>query len=199
MRRITISIALAIAVSILLPSSICFAQQAASDQSSASRQDVSPMGSPILGDGTRNYIPIWVKTNYLQSSVIYQDANKNIGVGTTTPAAALDVNGNINTAMTYQIGTSTVLSVGNPDPFSVFLGVSAGSGSGNGNTFLGGVAGFNNSTGSANTFTGVAAGYSSTTGSVNTFTGYNAGEFNTTGNSNTFTGDRKSTRLNSSH
>jgi hypothetical protein len=146
------------------------------------------MGSPILGDGTRNYIPIWVKTNYLQSSVIYQDANKNIGVGTTTPAAALDVNGNINTAMTYQIGTSTVLSVGNPDPFSVFLGVSAGSGSGNGNTFLGGVAGFNNSTGSANTFTGVAAGYSSTTGSVNTFTGYNAGEFNTTGNSNTFTG-----------
>ena len=41
MRRIAISIVLAIAVSILLPSSICFAQQAASDQQSASRQDVS--------------------------------------------------------------------------------------------------------------------------------------------------------------
>lgn len=171
------------------------------------------MGSAILGDGTRNYIPLWVKFNYLQSSVIYQDASKNIGVGTTTPAATLDVNGNINAAMTYGIRGSTVVSTAGAD--NTFLGVGAGhssaggyqntfvgenagySGDGSGNVFVGISAGYNN-TGHWNEFFGQVAGYNNH-GNGNTFLGHGAGYQNTDASQNTFVGYQSGSNTETGH
>ena len=150
-------------------------------------------GPVIGGDGTRNYIPIWSTPSYLLSSVIYQDASRNIGIGTTTPVATLDVNGGVNSATNYQIGGSGVLSIGSSPDQNVFLGQGAGSsniaGQGRSNAFSGYQAGFSNTTGSFNTFTGAQAGSANTTGVQNVFNGVVAGESNTTGFQNTFVGE----------
>ena len=45
----------------------------------------------ITGSGTQNYLPIWNTSNSLSSSIIYQDSNGNIGIGTTSPSADLHV------------------------------------------------------------------------------------------------------------
>jgi Chaperone of endosialidase len=202
---------LAIAVSILLLVSLCSAQQT----SATTPPNSEPQGSPALppgpvlgGDGIPYYIPLWRTNDYLLSSVIYQNGSS-IGIGTTTPAATLDVNGGINTAQTYEVGGSSVLSIGSPSDANLFLGAGAGSSniagqgryntfsgsdagnqntSGNGNTFYGSQAGVLNTTGEQNTFSGSEAGFANTTGNYNTFSGAAAGDFNTTGNYNTFSG-----------
>jgi hypothetical protein len=56
-------------------------------------------------------------------------------------------------------------------------------------TFIGGSAGYSNTTGSWNTFLGFNAGYSNTTGIQNTFLGQGAGYSNTTGINNTVLGN----------
>src|SRR5271167_3643208 len=192
MRRICIVIAL----STLLLISLCLAQQTSSNQQTNPGQNASPIriGGPIIGgDGTKNYIAIWSTPNYLLSSDIYQTSGGKVGIGTTTPAATLDVNGGVNTALTYEILGSTVLSIGSPDDQNVFLGMGAGSsniaGQGVNNTFSGCYAGNQNTTGNRNTFNGCFAGHRNTTGDYNAFTGYGAG-YNTNGISNIFIGDR---------
>jgi hypothetical protein len=208
-------ISIAFVLSTLLLVSICIAQQTstAGNKNTSSGRDASPIGieGPVIGgDGTANYIAIWRTPNYLLSSVIYQASGGNVGIGTTTPAAKLDVNGGINTATTYQIGGSTVVSIGSPNDMNLFLGVGAGAsntagqGQGNtfsgvdaghsntsasGNTFYGFQAGYNNTTAGANTFFGFYAGLQNTTGEFNTFSGFSAGRSNTTGDFNTFYGD----------
>src|SRR5271167_3899567 len=191
MRRICIVIAL----STLLLISLCLAQQTSSNQQTNPGQNASPIriGGPIIGgDGTKNYIAIWSTPNYLLSSDIYQTSGGKVGIGTTTPAATLDVNGGVNTALTYEILGSTVLSIGSPDDQNVFLGMGAGSsniaGQGVNNTFSGCYAGNQNTTGNRNTFNGCFAGHRNTTGDYNAFTGEDAGFSNTTGYGNTFTG-----------
>ena len=113
-----------------------------------------------------------------------------IGILNPNPIAALDVNGNINTSTAYQIGGSSVLSIGSAAAGNLFLGVGAGISNtdGFGNTFSGYEAGYSNTAGTANIFYGYTAGYSNTTGSDNTFSGYSAGYLNTTGFNNTFYG-----------
>ena len=192
---------LAIAVSILLLVSLCSAQQT----SATTPPNSEPQGSPALppgpvlgGDGIPYYIPLWRTNDYLLSSVIYQNGSS-IGIGTTTPAATLDVNGGINTAQTYEVGGSSVLSIGSPSDANLFLGAGAGSsniaGQGRYNTFSGSEAGNQNTSGNGNTFYGSQwrlerpeAGFANTTGNYNTFSGAAAGDFNTTGNYNTFSG-----------
>jgi len=193
MRRIGASIA--IALSTLLFVSICSAQQTSHNTPAKSALDNSalPPGPLLGGDGTKDYIPIWTTPSYLQSSVIYQDATtKNIGVGTTTPMATLDVNGGINTAATYQIGGNNVVNIGSPTDLNLFLGPGAGqnnvAGQGIYNVFSGSQAGNSNTTGNSNTFSGTHAGFSNTTGSHNTFSGNYAGASNDTGYDNTFSG-----------
>lgn len=214
MRRISIAFAL----STVLLVSICPAQQTSSSESNRtdSGRNASLMASEpaLTGGGTTNYIARWISPANLGNSAIYQAntpdaAGVKIGIGTTSPRAMLDVHGNINTARTYEIGGSTVLSIGGIDDTSLFLGIGAGSNNmmgqginnffsgyqagrynstGNGNTFSGTYTGYYNSIGYGNTFYGAFAGLSNTTGSYNTFSGYNAGLYNT-GDQNTFSGD----------
>ncbi len=192
MRRLSCCIFIALYASILV--CICSAQQTAGKFSTSSDRQASPAPppGPILGgDGTTNFIPIWTTPSYLLSSSIYQASGGSIGIGTTTPAAKLDVSGGVNAAQTYQIGGSSVLGIGNSSDGNLFLGVGAGSanvaGSGIFNTFSGYQAGYSNTTGELNTFYGLFAGRNNVTGSYNTISGSAAGEGNT-GSRNTFYG-----------
>jgi Chaperone of endosialidase len=192
MRRIEIAAALTI---ILLASTGVAQQKASNASTNSDRSDgpTPPPGAIIGGDGTPNYIPIWATRNYLLSSVVYQASGGNVGIGTTNPTAALDVNGNINAATTYQIGGNNVVNIGSPRDFNLFLGPGAGqsnvTGLGQVNTFVGYEAGYNNTEGLGNTFTGSRAGYLNTMGDRNTFTGDAAGYNNSIGDGNTFTGN----------
>ena len=189
MRRISIALAL----TILLIASVGSAQQTTTKSSTSSKPTASttPPPGPIIGGmGTTNYIPVWADPVFLLDSVIYQ-ANGDIGIGTTTPAAKLDVNGAINTSTTYQIDGSTVVSMGfTVGDGNIFLGTLAGQnnqGAAN-DVFVGNQAGQMNTTGFSNTFSGSQAGLANTTGPNNAFYGYQAGASNTTAGQNTFTG-----------
>ena len=143
------------------------------------------------------------------NSAIFQ-ANGAIGIGTTTPVAALDVVGAINSSLYYQILGTTVLAVpgytagratlsvgaeagGTTPAFTgdndTFVGISAGNAttSGSFNVFVGHFAGRSNKTSDHNTFVGDAAGINSDA-VQNTFLGFTAGSNNTSGTTNTATG-----------
>jgi hypothetical protein len=110
-----------------------------------------------------------------------------VGIGTATPAAKLDVNGDVNINSVYRIGGDTVLST--PALWNTFVGVGAGeNNSGIGNTLVGEAAGGANTDGIDNTFVGRWAGYYHTTGHCNTFVGAIAGYSDTTGHANTYIG-----------
>ncbi len=51
-------------------------------------------GNTVTGSGTQNYIPKWTGSTTLGNSQIY-DNSTNVGIGTTSPAAKLDVAGEI--------------------------------------------------------------------------------------------------------
>jgi hypothetical protein len=54
----------------------------------------APSSAPTLsGAGKKNYLPLWLSSSKLGSSKLFQSLAGNVGIGTTTPAATLDVNG----------------------------------------------------------------------------------------------------------
>jgi trimeric autotransporter adhesin len=114
------------------------------------------------------------------------------GQNNGTEKFSVDGGGNVNSLGTYRIGGNSVLSIGGPSDFNLFLGVGAGShnvaGDGQFNVFSGSQAGFNNTIGGNNVFSGYQAGYRNTSGSFDTFSGDAAGFGNTTGFFNTFYG-----------
>jgi hypothetical protein len=184
MRRFSIAIAL----TILLLASLGTAQQTTPNAPANSQQSGSPTPPPgpvLGGDGTPNYLAIWARTNYLLSSVVYQNGSK-IGIGTTTPVATLDVFGGIN-AVSYEWQGGTILNEPNSN-LLVGLGAgAAGGGSNGGSTFVGIDAGAN-SIGYDNTFIGYEAGGNTTGGDFNTMLGWRAGWFNVSGGANAFFG-----------
>ena len=133
---------------------------------------------------------------------IYEDCNGNIGINNTSPSTQLDVNGDINAWLWYDITSAELplLSIGWPANRVVaanentWLGLYAGgqgsantNDSGTGNTFVGHEAGLSNTgptyfgspEGSGNSFFGDSAGQANTTGYFNAFFGSDAGESNT--------------------
>ena len=111
-----------------------------------------------------------------------------VGIGTTSPAVALDVNGSVNVTGYYAIGSSTVFSIAGSA--NTFVGVDAGKSNtiGTNGVFVGNGAGYSNTTSSLNTFVGNDSGHDNTTGASNTFVGRASGRYNTTGTDNTFFG-----------
>jgi hypothetical protein len=49
--------------------------------------------STITGSGTADYLPVFTGTTTIGNSKVYQNASGDIGIGTTSPAATLDVKG----------------------------------------------------------------------------------------------------------
>jgi hypothetical protein len=131
-------------------------------------------GGGITGSGTAGSLPVFNGLTSLAGSNVFQNGS-NIGIGTQTPGATLDVNGAVNVSATgsFNIGEAP-FAFGSLNGYSAFLGF-AGNGS-------------NSSTGGANTASGNQALYSDTTGSFNTAAGQDALFFNTTGNGNTAAG-----------
>ena len=111
-----------------------------------------------------------------------------VGIGTTNPAAKLDVAGTINTSRQYNIDGKRILSIAGTD--NLFAGTDAGTSNSTGifNAFFGILSGTSNTTGFSNSFFGVTSGTANTTGSNNSFFGVRAGNANTTGGSNSFFG-----------
>ncbi len=54
---------------------------------------VPELSSTVGGAGTANFIPIWTSNANLGSSTIFQSTTGNVGIGTTTPGAKLDIAG----------------------------------------------------------------------------------------------------------
>jgi hypothetical protein len=115
-------------------------------------------------------------------------AGSNIGVGTTTPGAALDVDGAVNATTGFNLG-GTPFAFGSLSNESVFLGFTGNStNTGARNTAIGASALQSNTTGVYNTATGAFALNNNTTGFQNDAHGYGALAHNTTGILNTAMG-----------
>jgi hypothetical protein len=153
--------------------------------SAAARSGAAPA---LAGTGTKNYVPLWLSSTKLGDSKLYQGTGGDIGIGTTTPAATLDVNGAVNAATSYKLG-SNIFAFGSYANGNAFIGF-AGNATTTGinNTASGAVALSLNTTGIENTASGVFALSSNTTGSENTASGEGALFLNTTGNVNTASG-----------
>jgi hypothetical protein len=148
-------------------------------------------GGGISGSGTINYIPKFTGSTSIGDSVMYESSG-NIGIGTTTPAKLLDVNGDaLINGLTVGRGPGGLSN-------NTVLGkdaLSSNSG-GNGNTAIGNSALDGNTTGSLNTAVGVGAGLVLTTGSQNTFIGMYAGANATTSDLSIVIGGYFDTTLN---
>jgi hypothetical protein len=59
---------------------------------SASSKNAPPANPDVTGKGVVDYIPMWDTTSDIIDSIIFQKSSA-IGIGTTAPAATLDVNG----------------------------------------------------------------------------------------------------------
>jgi hypothetical protein len=77
----------------------------------------------IGGSGTQDYIPIWTDSSGdLGDSILYQSHGTKVGIGTTMPAATLDVNGSVITRGALQLpstGTATVNAGFTSQPFDL--------------------------------------------------------------------------------
>ena len=145
-------------------------------------QAQQPKGKTAKGNPTSiaDYLPYWNGTNNVGNSAIYQ-LGTSIGIGTTSPGATLDVNGNFNLPSTTS-ATVGVINLGGTPFIHECCYVSGGTGYTN--TFVGLSAGNFSSTGYANTGIGSGVLTSNTTGTWNTAIGYNAFVKNTTGYDN---------------
>jgi hypothetical protein len=121
----------------LPPSAFARATPGTSSSSGASGSAPSgsfggPTGQPLpptlSGSGIKNYIPIWTSASKLGDSVMYQTGG-NVGIGTTTPVATLEVNG------TAQFDNTVTFTPGQTFPGTgTITGVTAGTGLSGGGT-----------------------------------------------------------------
>lgn len=156
------------------------------------------------GTATANQVAKFTAACTVHQSLLF-DNGTNVGVNTTSPAATLDVNGNISGRDNLGLPQTTSSALGvitlggsrfahaccSSSADNTFLGVNAGnfttSGTGH-NTATGFEALFANTAGGENTATGYFALSANTTGASNTAIGHEALMNNTTGFNNTATG-----------
>lgn len=116
----------------------------------------------------------------------------NVGIGTGSPSAKLDVAGNVNMAGSVHIGGRRFLAGGDVLNFSTYVGDGAGAANPTGihNTFVGRDTGLVVSNGGYNTFMGSMAGGNIQAGDENVFLGYTAGRNFISGSGNIAIGSR---------
>jgi hypothetical protein len=165
----------------------------------------SRVAPAVIGTGKPRYIPLWLTSTKLGTSNLFQSSAGNVGVGTTTPAATLDVNGNVsatNVTATQTVSGAVVNATTsfnlNGYPFAytnsinnqnAFLGFSGNfTTTGAEDTAVGAQALANNTTGNANTASGAYSLHENSSGSDNTASGYYALLSNTIGVDNTADG-----------
>ncbi len=166
----------------------------------------------VSGTGSAGHIAVWKNSSTLASSVLSQSGG-NVGIGTTTPAATLEVNGNAQVDGNFSFSGSISLTGVGPLIWAndASLNFSAGLGAlpatttgtndtvvgdgalqynttGPNNTAIGNAALRYNTTGGSNTATGVAALLSNTTACCNVANGNSALYSNTTGTGNVAVG-----------
>jgi len=72
------------------------------------------VNNALSGGGTTDYVPLWLSKSKLGSSKIFQSTAGDLGIGTISPAANLDVNGTSdirNTLTLFPNGSAPALSV----------------------------------------------------------------------------------------
>jgi len=96
----------------LPPSAFVLAAEVGASKSGAGKSS-PPANADVTGTGTAGYIPMWNTTSDIIDSAIFQKG-ANIGIGTVTPAAALDVDGKADlrdTLTLFPKGTDNNLAV----------------------------------------------------------------------------------------
>src|ERR1700684_1766683 len=85
----------------------CSALGQAQKSLASTRNSDSNAGSQVVknvtGKGTTDYVPLWLSATKIGNSNIFQSP-EGVGIGTTAPAATLDVNGAVNAATGYNLG-----------------------------------------------------------------------------------------------
>ena len=164
-----------------------------------------PQGPPGAGtlSGTANFLPLFTSATAVGNANVFQSATGNIGIGTVTPADALDVNGAIKAATSFDLsdGSTPVPFVSAPggvkalggQGFNTAVGVTAlsswqASNASVGNTAIGYASLLNDIQGGGNTAVGYDALVANTTGEFNTAIGGRALLTNPTGSQNTALG-----------
>lgn len=187
---------------------LCSAGALAQEEAVTKNQkETAPPPATVTGSGTANYIPIWTGSSVIGNSKVYQTGGR-VGVGTTAPTVALDVNGRINVSKAYRISGLDVLITPGSTTTSNNVGVGfqalSSNTTGLDNTAVGqsalhaitdgsndtgiGFAALQSDTAGYNTAVGAFAMFSNTTGVSNTASGEFALEANTIGNYNTALG-----------
>lgn len=144
-----------------------------------------PPATSITGSGTAHYLPVFTGSTTVGNSKVFQTVSGNVGIGTTSPKAKLDVSGAVNAGTSFNLG-GVRFAFGSNSLFNTFFGFAGNSAmTGNANEASGYQALQFNTTGSNNTANGMWALHLNTTGHENTASGQGALASNTTGQQNT--------------
>lgn len=162
----------------------------------AQEQPSSQATPDLSGTGNSGRIAVWKSSSTLGSSVISQSSGS-IGIGTKTPVATLEVNGNAQVDGNFSLSGSVLLTgagqliwAPNDGSFNFSAGLDAlpSTTTGTQNTAVGDLVLAANTNGSANTAVGTGALASNMTGGANIAVGDAALYLNTVGSSNTAVG-----------
>ncbi len=143
----------------------------------------SSTGNVLIGqeatlgsDGLNNSVAIGSNASVdISNAIVLGTGATNVGIGTSSPAVKLDVNGDIAASNISSTGTS------------IFVGPSTGT-AGTSNTFVGYQSGLSVTSGGSNTLLGGSAGQNITSGAFNTVLGTSAGTNLGANNGNTLLG-----------
>ena len=146
---------------------------------------VPPVGS-VTGAGIPNFAAMFTGSSTIGNSPIFIGAGGKVGIGTTSPGAALDVTGdvsvtagNLDLPATNGAGTAGVITLGGL-PFAHAFGID--------NTFVGQQAGNFSASANGNTAVGAQSLISDTAGGNNVSVGFQSLLYNTSGYGNTALG-----------